>query len=370
MITGNKNDTSFRKQKIGKTILSDIKHGALKRSLKQDLKDIYHFYLDEDTKTRLNEMGRLKRWIFQVFWLLKSMFFKLTPVRRIMLVLAFILMFSISNGNDNSAQIRVEWFSVGIVILVIILMLELKDKLLATDELMVGRKVQLALMPEKNPTFPGWKIWLYTQPANEVGGDLVDYIEIDSNRLGVALGDVAGKGLGAALFMVKLQATYRAIAHHYGSLAELGTELNKIFCRDGLPNRFASFIYSELQANEGHVRILNAGHMPPLVVSNGNVEELSHGTQALGIMRSSDFLEQQVELKNTDLLFIFSDGLSEARNEEGKFYGEERIQKLLLKYPNATVDELGNYILSEIRNFIGEARLHDDLSFVLMRRVV
>src|SRR5512138_3275825 len=92
-----------------------------------------------------------------------------------------------------------------------VLMLELKDKLLARSELEAGRTVQLALMPDRPPVVPGWDIWLYSRSANDVGGDLVDYLQIDPQRLGVMLGDVAGKGLPAALLMAKLQATLRAL---------------------------------------------------------------------------------------------------------------------------------------------------------------
>jgi len=127
--------------------------------------------------------------------------------------------------------------SLGFVILLVILLLELKDKLVATDELAVGRAVQIAMLPRDNPVVSGWEIWLYTHPANEVGGDLVDYIKMDSDRWGIAIGDVAGKGLGAAMLMSKLQATLRALAPGFQELSDLGSEVNRIIYRDGLRNR-------------------------------------------------------------------------------------------------------------------------------------
>ena len=92
----------------------------------------------------------------------------------------------------------------GGIILIAVLMLELKDKLAARDELEAGRTVQLALMPESSPAVPGWDLWLHTEPANDVGGDLIDHLQIDDSHHGVALGDVSGKALPAALLMVKL----------------------------------------------------------------------------------------------------------------------------------------------------------------------
>jgi len=121
--------------------------------------------------------------------------------------------------------------------------LELKDKLHAKTELEEGRSVQNALMPEENPKVDGWDIWLYTRPANDVGGDLLDFTKISENNYGISLGDVAGKGLSAALLMAKLQSTIRAIVPDYISLSEFGNKLNHIFCRDSLPKLFSSLIY-------------------------------------------------------------------------------------------------------------------------------
>ncbi|MFQ5626458.1 MAG: SpoIIE family protein phosphatase, partial [Methyloligellaceae bacterium] len=140
-----------------------------------------------------------------------------------------------------------------------------QDKLLARDEIEVARQVQLARFPQEQPRLPGWAVWSYTRPANDVGGDLVDYIELDSGRLGVALGDVAGKGLGAALLTAKLQATLRALVPECRTLDELGGRLNTILHRDGLDNRYATLFYLELAHEGGHVRFLNAGHNPAIV---------------------------------------------------------------------------------------------------------
>ena len=197
--------TKSQSPKFGKTIIDDIRHGDLKRTIPRDLKDFYEFYLDPETRAQLESMGRVRKWIRITFLLAKSLFLKLTPGRRILLVLGVLLAISRMSESNNYSHI-------GLIILILVLALELKDKLLARDELETGRKVQIALMPERNPVIDGWDVWLFTRPANEVGGDLVDYIWLDHQRLGITLGDVAGKGLGAALLMAKLQATLRALA--------------------------------------------------------------------------------------------------------------------------------------------------------------
>ena len=125
-------------------------------------------------------MGHVRRTFRRVFWLIKSLLMKLTPARRILLAIAlFLLIPGIHIGGTEGLRIDVQSPFLSIVIIVIILMLELKDKLVARDELEAGRAVQFALMPPDRPKVPGWDIWLYTQPANDVGGDLVDHLPLD-----------------------------------------------------------------------------------------------------------------------------------------------------------------------------------------------
>jgi hypothetical protein len=349
--------------KIGKTILNDIRDENIPHTLVQEFKDIYHFYIDHERKKRLSEMGRIRRWIRVGWWILKSMFFKLTPVRRILFLLGLILTAALSRSAPDQK------FLIGLCVIIIVLMLELKDKLLARDELMVGRAVQISLLPEENPIIPSWDVWIYSRPANEVGGDLVDYMKLDEDKWGLALGDVAGKGLGAALLMAKLQATLRAIAPNFKYPAKLGEELNKIFCRDGIPARFISLTFLELTSKSGQVNILNAGHMPPLLVSKNKITELSHGEAALGIKAKVTYKDHSIELQQGDLLCLYSDGVTEARNRKSDFFGESRLMKLLSENSHHTSSEIGKKILTAVKNFIGDERASDDLSIILLKRL-
>ncbi len=189
-------------------VLADMRRVGLKRSMSRTLTELQEFYFTTERRDRLASMGRVKRWLHLSYWLLKSLFLRLTPARRILLLLA--LLFLSSNPAftvGSNVQVDLRLPSIGVVLLLVILMLELKDKLLSHEEMQAGRVVQRALMPERDPELSGWEVCLYTESANEVGGDLVDYLALDASRLGVALGDVAGKGLPAALLMAKLQAT-------------------------------------------------------------------------------------------------------------------------------------------------------------------
>jgi sigma-B regulation protein RsbU (phosphoserine phosphatase) len=259
--------------KMGSVLLEDLRHGDFIGTVKRDFRELKEFMLTEERQKRLKEMGRVKRWIFIAWWLLKALILKLTPARRILVIIGLVLVFmtrSVSyQGHDF--QVHSDTAAAGAVIILFVLMLELKDKLTAQKELEAGRAVQEALMPERSPRVPGWSLWLFTRSANEVGGDLVDFMQINENRFGVALGDVAGKGLRAALLSAKLQATLRALAPDAISLTELGTKLNQIFSRDSIPTIFASLAYLEVQSDSGLVRVLNAGHFPPLIVKGAQV---------------------------------------------------------------------------------------------------
>lgn len=369
MAATNQNGTA--EPKLTKLLREDIRHGDFRRTLRRDWSELKEFYLDQNRQERLQQMGWLKRWILIVWWLLKSLFLKLTPVRRILLVISFWLMVQANTirYSDEHLQFDSDTGKLGFVVLLFILMLELKDKLLAQSELATGRSVQRALMPKQNPAIPGWELWLMTRPANEVGGDLVDYLEVGKNRFGIALGDVAGKGLKAALLMAKLQATLRALASDFSSLADLGTKLNAILRRDGLPDSFASLVYLELQSDSGTVRLLNAGHLPPLVLRGSTVEEIAQGTAALGVLPGAIGVEQQIELQPGDTLVVYSDGLSEARNATGEFFGDERVLALLPSCTQRSATQIGNLLLAEVDRFVGDARAHDDLSMIVLKRL-
>ena len=349
-------------QKLGKTVLEDLNQMDFRRTMHEDLQEIYQFYLDAETRDRLNEMDQISRWLHLTGWLVKNSLLKLTPVRRLLL-LAGMVLFAWGLLDSPPGLIM------GFLLVVFTLLLELKDKLLAQDELMTGRAVQFALMPREDPTLPGWETWLFTRPANEVGGDLVDYLEIDENRLGLALGDVAGKGLGAAMFMAKLQSTLRAIAPNFDTLSDLGAAVNQIFIRDGLPGRFVSLIYLELTPEDGRVRLLNAGHLPPLVVHADSLEEMPKGAPALGLMGQAEYSEQHAVLAPGDLMVVFSDGLTEARNEVQMFFGDDRLRALLPSLRNLSAEAVGRRLLQAVEDFSGEARPHDDLSMIVVKRL-
>lgn len=355
-----------------RTVFVDFQQRGAKRVVGDSVASLESFYLPEEDRLRLVSMRPVRRFFLRSWWLLKGLLLKLTPARRVMLAAAlwFLIVggprFRIDSSRFN-VDIRFPYFSS--VLLLGVLMLELKDKLVARDELEAGRKVQLALMPEESPAINGWDVWLYTRPANDVGGDLVDHLQIDDGHHAIALGDVAGKALPAALLSVKLQATLRALAPRFDGLAELGGAVNNILHRDGLPTRFASLVYLLLSSDSGQVRVLNAGHMPPLIVRNGNVSAMDRGSMVLGIMHDAPFSEQSINLAEGDALVVYSDGVSEAMNENGDFFGDERLFASVATVAGRAPADMGASVLTAVKEFIGDAVPNDDLSLVVLKRL-
>ncbi len=354
-----------------RVVYGDFRQRGARRTVGGTLANIEAFYLSDEDRHRLATMRPFRRFIHRAWWFVKGLLMKLTPARRVILAgaLAYLLLGAL---RMNVGPVRVSFpvsALVADVLLLGVLALELKDKLVARDELEAGRQVQLALMPGESPKVPGWDIWLYSRPANDVGGDLVDYLPLEGTRHAVALGDVAGKALPAALLSVKLQATLRALAPHFDGLGDLAADLNRILFRDGLPARFASLVYLVVSEDSGRVRVLNAGHMPPLVVRGSDVSSMPRGSMVLGIMPDAAFFEQTIDLGAREALIVYSDGVSEAMNEAGDFFGEERLTSAIARTPWASARTVGDRIIDAAHRFVGDAPVHDDISVVVLRRV-
>jgi len=350
-------------------VREDVRPGW-REMFRTTMAELKEFYLTPEHRQRLAGMGALKRGLWLAGWLLKSLFLKLTPLRRFIFLVALVLLAlspRVVTAGGTSVSANGNMF--GAFLLVCLLLLELKDKLLARHELEAGRAVQRALMPERCPTLTGWDVWMYTRPANDVGGDLVDCLELSPGRVGFTLADVAGKALPAALLMAKVQSTLRALATDAPSLSELAAKTNDILCRDGLPNRFATLLYFDVRDNDGAVRLLNGGHMPPVLVSAGGYHELQRGDMALGMMPGASYREQHQDVRPGEMLIAYSDGLTEALNAAGEFYGEDRLRADFAKVSPLSAKQAGARILESVDAFIGSTRPYDDLSLVVLKRV-
>jgi serine phosphatase RsbU (regulator of sigma subunit) len=353
---------------IGRMVVEDFKRGEHGRHFKRDIRDIYRFYLSEEERERLGQMRPLKRWIWISWWLARNLLRRLSPNRRLILVFAAFIFFFHPKFNFKDIHVDLDFSQLAFPLAVLVLALELKDKLLARDEIEVARQVQISLLPKTQPELAGWDLASATIPANDVGGDLIDYLDGAGGRLGVALGDVAGKGMGAALLCAKLQATLRALAPGAASLEALGGALNGVLERSGLDNRYATLFYAEIEPGSGELRYLNAGHNPALHVSGERIETLSASSLPLGMLPGTAYGRGTATLASGDVVVLYSDGITEATDRKGREYGLERLQSCVREASGLTADEIVRRVLDAVSGFLEHEKPHDDQSLLVLRR--
>jgi hypothetical protein len=351
---------------LGRLVMDGVRRGTLARGYRRDLRDIYRFYLTEGQRERLAGMGPFKRFFWIVAWLAKNLLLRLSPSRRLLLVIATIIFFLRIEVKD--IHLNVDFSRAAFPILLVVLMLELKDKLLARDEIEVARHVQLSLLPRSHPEIAGWDVWSATTPANDVGGDLIDYIEGSPGSTGIALGDVAGKGMGAALLCAKLQATLRALAPEAANLPALGARLNGVLEKAGLDNRYATLFYCEIAPGRAAIPYLNAGHNPALLISNGAVTQLVASSLPLGMLPGIRYTQGSVSLEPGDTLVLYSDGITEATNALGEEYGLKRLCEVGLDGASMRAEDLAKRVLADVSAFLVGEKPHDDQSLMVLRR--
>lgn len=350
-------------------LINEISGFKFKRDFKEEYSELKNFYLNDSKKKKLENMSSVKRFFFQLLYLFQSIFEKLTPFRRILVFFGLLLLFVNIGSEKNDQSLFDDAFWGGLVIF-FVLVLELKDKLLAVEELVAGRKIQKALMPEECPDINGWNLFLFTTSANEVSGDLVDYLKASDEKISITIADVAGKGLSAALLTAKLQATVRAFADISSSPAELTSKTNHIFNRDSLPNIFASMIYIEISPGSNKINFANAGHLPPLILTNDHITELEKGDAALGLFAKGSYRNFEFDLASDQIFVAYSDGVTEAVNETNQFFGKENLFNLIRNSKDNDVEKLGRRIIFAVDQFRGEAKISDDLSLVILKKRV
>lgn len=349
-------------------ILEDVRRGKLGQAYRRDLADIYRFYLTDEQRERLLGVGHFKRFFWITGWLSVNLLRRLSPNRRLLLVLAALMFAFRVDVNRPDLHVNFDTSRLAIFPVLLVLMLELKDKLLARDEIEVARQVQLSLLPTSHPSIDGWEVFSATTPANDVGGDLIDYLEGSGGRTGVALGDVAGKGMGAALLCAKLQATLRALAPSATDLRTLGSSLNGVLERSGLDNRYATLFYAEIAPGSPEVRYLNAGHNPALLVRGGAIEPLLASSLPLGMLPGIAYSEGAVGLHPGDLLVLYSDGITEATNLAGEEYGLARLSSAAVSAASFSAADAAKHILDSASRFVDGEKPHDDQSILVLRR--
>ncbi|MEM9353859.1 MAG: SpoIIE family protein phosphatase [Planctomycetota bacterium] len=245
----------------------------------------------------------------------------------------------------------------------------IQQKALQRD-LELAHQMQLALLPNHSPTVPGYYFFEFYEAANQVGGDYYDYVMLPDDRVAIVLGDVAGKGVSAAIIMAKLSSDVRFWLAREPDAAKAMGQINAAFCQHAWDDRFVTMVVAIIDPADNKLTLVNAGHMPPMLRdSQGKVIEIGEEEAGLpiGVIDDFEYEAYERDLEPGDFLTAFTDGFSEAMNSNRDLFGIERLAELLSSREHPT-KELGPYVLQEVRSFAGDFPQSDDMCLACFGR--
>jgi sigma-B regulation protein RsbU (phosphoserine phosphatase) len=238
-------------------------------------------------------------------------------------------------------------------------------------DIQLAAEVQKRLLPDKPPATAAVTLAGISLPARSVGGDYYDFFDLGNQRIGIALADVAGKGVAAALIMSVVQASLRILATEENvSLATLAARMNRFLHRSTGSNAYATFFYAQIDERLRQLRYVNAGHNPPCLLrcsADQSIEELPAGGTVIGLFPQTSYEEGVLDLQPGDVLIAFTDGVTEALNPSEEEFGDERLKNLLRRSAHLPVDEMASMIASELKSWMDTAAQYDDLTFILVK---
>jgi phosphoserine phosphatase RsbU/P len=344
----------------------------------------YDFYTSDVDRDAMRSESRFRRFLKisrALFW---AMMMKLSPARRVVLLISLLFaVFALTStrvetgqgktlvvGPDNGLLVLL---SVGG--LVLLLALELSDRVIMKRDLEIAREIQKWLVPDASPQVAGLDIAFTSRPANTVGGDFYDAFLRDggppgeAGRLLVVVADVAGKSVPAALLMATFQASLRTLAAAPTALSGLVSGMNRYSHEHSLRGlRFTTAFFAEFDPAARSLAYIRAGHNPPLLRrAGGEIERLEAGALPLGIKADEAFTATSLQLTPGDLLVIFSDGFVEAENSAQEEFGEELLIAAVKATPPEAAGQTLKNLMSRLDAFVGVARQHDDVTLVIVR---
>jgi serine phosphatase RsbU (regulator of sigma subunit) len=341
-----------------------------------DARASYGFYMtDAVAEDMVNRRGRPRfvRIAKTLFW---SLVMKLTPARRVLLILAFVLLvssgFHFEFSNDVKGDFNFTF--VTVLLLLLLLSLELADKVTMKRDLEIAREIQTWLVPSKPPEVVGADIAFASRPQNSVAGDYYDAFyptasPEENGKLMLVIADVAGKSIPAALLMATLQASLRTIAGEGAPLEDLVVRLNRYASAHSLDGRrFTTAVLAEYEPATRRLLYVNAGHNPPILRrANGATEKLEAGGLPLGIDAGAVYKTAAIELKSGDALIFYTDGVIEAFDENAQEFGNDRWLDAIRALPDWGAQESLQFLMKRVDDFVGLTRQSDDITCLVVR---
>jgi DNA-binding NarL/FixJ family response regulator len=239
-------------------------------------------------------------------------------------------------------------------------------------ELKMAGRIQADILPESVPAIPGWDISARLLSARETSGDFFDFIPLDDQHWGIVVGDVTDKSIGAALFMALTSTLIRTYAVRYPTLPALAMDVvNQRMLSDTRGNIFVTAFYGVLEQKLARLRFVNAGHPPALLVCSRGakpIDQLKPTGAALGMLEKTHWRQKVVKFQPGDILFLYTDGITEAQNPSGDFYGIQRLMRVLRAAAGQPAKAILDRVLLDVRSFVGKAPQHDDIAAVTICR--
>jgi serine phosphatase RsbU (regulator of sigma subunit) len=346
-----------------------------------EAKASYQLYSADVKWDDIQARSKFGKFVRSVWALFQALLMKLTPARRVVLLIGIVLLFVHSDIHLNSGRrIQLTFSPLSSVIFFILLALELADRVTMKRDLEIAREIQEWLVPDVAPSIPGIDIAFASRPQNTVAGDYYDAFirPVTSTGSGprpllIAVADVAGKSIPAALLMATFQASMHTLSSTPATLDEIVTSLDHYCQEHSLEGRrFTTAFLAELQVETRELVYVNAGHNNPILRrASGSIERLSSGGPPFGIPAFSGsgraYEPGRARLEEGDLLFIFTDGVVEAVNSADEEYGESRLLSCLGNGQRESADATLKRIMTDVSSFVGYARQYDDITAFVLR---
>jgi sigma-B regulation protein RsbU (phosphoserine phosphatase) len=289
------------------------------------------------------------------------------PVR--LLLFPFTISLPLPHWTDGASALAIGFLAANLLIL-----MEVADRLSLKGDLEIARDIQLAMLPGGIHEAGDAVTCGLTRPANTVGGDFYDILQVPDGRLVLALGDVAGKGTPAALLMALLLAMLRTLVDEGLESSRLVARLNVQIARHSPASRFITLFYGLYDPRDGSLQYVNAGHLPPFIRrKDGRFERLEGNGLALGMFDRATYDAHRVVIESSDVLVLFSDGITEAEDRSGRAFEEAGIEQVVTQWagevPAARNPQtLAQAILAAVEAHAGDSRLADDLTVLVLKR--
>jgi hypothetical protein len=369
-----------RLQQFWRRVTEGLEVSQLWSQFETEARASYRLYSKDvaaKTPEGLTDHGRHLHVIKEFFW---AVFEKLSPARRVLLLLALILLviphsaFELKGQAGNVYSVEFDLHFWAALLLLLLLILEIADRVVMKRDLQIAREIQTWLLPGAPPQIPGLTIAYATRPANTVAGDYYDVFPrpgrtADQNRVVLAVADVAGKSIPAAMLMATFQASLKTLSTAQVALPELASNMNRYACQNSQGGlRFTTAFLAEYDPARRTVDYINAGHNNPILRrANGQIERLDVGGLPYGIMPEANYESATVTLAPGDWLIIFTDGLVEAENSRQEEYGEERLLNAIAAGSTGDPAAMLKRLMAELDLFVGNTPQHDDVTCMLLK---